>query len=87
MGSKVSLDLQQNTISSQKQEGLRIPLEFQHKHRKKHKEKLKGNVSIIIFKGNNTKNVESLEVAIFKSTENTKSIVCRKHYKHKVKNK
>jgi hypothetical protein len=87
MGSKVSLNLQQNTTSSQKQEGLRIPLEFQHKHRKKHKENLKGNASITIFKGNNTKNVESLEVAIFKSTKNTKSIECRKHYKHKVVNK
>jgi hypothetical protein len=82
MGSKVSLGLQQNTISSQKQERLRIPLEFQHKHRKKHKEKLKGNVSITIFKDINIKNV-----AIFKSTENTKSMECRKHYKHKVKNK
>jgi hypothetical protein len=84
MGSKVSLNLQQKTTSSQKQEGLRIPLQIQHK---KHKEKLKGNASITIFKGNNTKNVESLEVAIFKSTKNTKSIECRKHYKHKVVNK
>jgi hypothetical protein len=85
MGSNVSLDLQWNTISSQKQEGLRIPLEFQHKHKKKHKEKLKGNASTTIIKGSNTKNVESLEVAIFKSIENTKYIECRKHYKHKVK--
>ncbi len=42
-------------------------------------------MSITIFKCINTKNVESLEIAIFKSTENTASIECRKHYKHKVK--